>query len=209
MTRRQPPRPCLRGCGGFLAMRETKSCAACRAADKIRPCPYCGTQLGERQTKCCGAPACKEKYRLDRQARAKERARERYQTDSEYRQRVRGWNAAWRKHEPEAWAESQQKHYLANREKKIAQASANAVIRRARIKGATVVPFTAQQLRDRMSVYDRCWICGSGSWTEVDHVKPISKGGPHMLANLRPACLPCNRRKLATWPIDTSITRKG
>ena len=33
-----------------------------------------------------------------------------------------------------------------------------------------------------------------------DHVKPLSKGGAHMLANLRPACGHCNRRKRDRWP---------
>ncbi|MGX7727586.1 HNH endonuclease [Rhodococcus sp. 5G237] len=39
----------------------------------------------------------------------------------------------------------------------------------------------------------------------VDHVKPINKGGPHMLANLRPACGPCNSRKRDQWPFTNEI----
>ncbi|WP_410633374.1 HNH endonuclease [Amycolatopsis sp. cmx-4-83] len=37
-----------------------------------------------------------------------------------------------------------------------------------------------------------------------DHVKPIKLGGWHMLANIRPACARCNRRKNQTWPITAS-----
>jgi 5-methylcytosine-specific restriction endonuclease McrA len=33
-----------------------------------------------------------------------------------------------------------------------------------------------------------------------DHVKPLVKGGLHCLANLRPACGTCNRRKRDRWP---------
>lgn len=33
----------------------------------------------------------------------------------------------------------------------------------------------------------------------ADHVKPLAKGGPHILANIRPACVSCNSRKHATW----------
>jgi 5-methylcytosine-specific restriction endonuclease McrA len=47
----------------------------------------------------------------------------------------------------------------------------------------------------------RCWMCG-GEAVEWDHVKPLSKGGAHCLANLRPACVPCNRRKSASWPLQ-------
>ncbi|TFC59519.1 HNH endonuclease [Cryobacterium sp. TMB3-1-2] len=47
---------------------------------------------------------------------------------------------------------------------------------------------------------DVCWICRDHptrlTW---DHVKPLSKGGPHMLANLRLACQSCNSRKSAKW----------
>jgi 5-methylcytosine-specific restriction endonuclease McrA len=43
-----------------------------------------------------------------------------------------------------------------------------------------------------------CWMCG-GSATTIDHVKPLSKGGSHLLANLRPACKPCNSSKHARW----------
>ena len=202
-----PPRPCPRECGNFLAMRETKSCAACRAADRVRPCLFCGAQLGERQSKCCGMPACKEAYRLGRQTKALARQRERYATEVEYRERILNYAVAWRKREPEAWAESQRKYYLANREKRIAQATAHATARRAHKKASMVISFTAEQLRQRLSMYHGCWICGHDSWDEIDHVKPIAKGGPHILANLRPACRDCNRRKSATWPIPT--TRKA
>lgn len=32
---------------------------------------------------------------------------------------------------------------------------------------------------------------------ELDHVVPLSRGGPHTVANLVPACLRCNRSKCA------------
>lgn len=47
----------------------------------------------------------------------------------------------------------------------------------------------------------RCHVCGrawaeGGAW-QGDHVIPISRGGLHVLANLRVACPDCNRRKSA------------
>ncbi|WP_349257835.1 HNH endonuclease [Iamia sp.] len=41
----------------------------------------------------------------------------------------------------------------------------------------------------------------------IDHVKPLSKGGAHMLSNLRPSCRSCNSRKGARWPFATSHRR--
>lgn len=41
---------------------------------------------------------------------------------------------------------------------------------------------------------NRCWMCG-GPYEEADHVIPLALGGPHCLANLRPACKSCNSAK--------------
>lgn len=71
--------------------------------------------------------------------------------------------------------------------------------RRARLANATVVLFTPEQLTARMAYWgNKCWMCG-GAFEHVDHVKPLSKGGPHILANLRPACEFCNCSKHDCW----------
>lgn len=44
----------------------------------------------------------------------------------------------------------------------------------------------------------KCWMCNADA-TTIDHVKPLSKGGRHMLANIRPACRSCNARKNNHW----------
>lgn len=43
-----------------------------------------------------------------------------------------------------------------------------------------------------------CWICG-GHGDTIDHVKPLSKGGLNIPANMRPACRRCNSRKRDMW----------
>ena len=74
--------------------------------------------------------------------------------------------------------------------------------REAMLRGATAAArFTPEQLEQRMSMFPGCWVCG-GLKEQVDHVKPVSKGGPHILANLRPICSDCNLRKSAKWPFD-------
>ncbi|MGC0144464.1 HNH endonuclease signature motif containing protein [Pseudactinotalea sp. Z1732] len=67
--------------------------------------------------------------------------------------------------------------------------------------GVQVIPFSPEQLVARIAFYGGvCWICREVPYEELDHVKPVKAGGPHMLANLRPACRSCNASKNASWP---------
>ena len=69
--------------------------------------------------------------------------------------------------------------------------------KRAKRAGAQLHQFMASELELRMSVFGfACAYCG-GPFQDVDHVKPLSRGGPHCLSNLRPSCEPCNSRKHA------------
>ncbi|MDK8171763.1 HNH endonuclease signature motif containing protein [Curtobacterium citreum] len=83
--------------------------------------------------------------------------------------------------------------------------------RRALIADAPTAPFTPEQFAARMEYFAwRCWMCGNEGRT-LDHVKPVSKGGSHMLANFRPACLPCNSGKQAKWlgPVWANSLRRA
>ncbi|MFE2532612.1 HNH endonuclease signature motif containing protein [Streptomyces sp. NPDC059371] len=68
-----------------------------------------------------------------------------------------------------------------------------------------------QQLQDLVEQFKgACWICGDLFDAEtvvlqVDHYKPLSKGGPHILANLRPVCAECNLRKSGRWPFTAQM----
>lgn len=75
--------------------------------------------------------------------------------------------------------------------------------RRAREAEALNIPYTRLQLSERMSMFgDRCAYCG-GDFEHIDHAIPLARGGPHILANLRPACSTCNLSKnsktIAEW----------
>lgn len=71
---------------------------------------------------------------------------------------------------------------------------------RAKKFGAPVVDFNENQLAARLEYFGhKCWICGA-DWEHADHVKPLVKGGPHMLSNIRPACATCNKSKADIWP---------
>jgi 5-methylcytosine-specific restriction endonuclease McrA len=67
--------------------------------------------------------------------------------------------------------------------------------RRARIRQATAVYISKADLRARVEALgNRCVYCAA-PWEHIDHVKPIARGGPHCLSNLRPACRICNQSK--------------
>ena len=74
--------------------------------------------------------------------------------------------------------------------------------REAALREAPTTKFSSDDLAARLSMFAGCWICGAdlSDGMHVDHVKPLSKGGPHMLSNLRPSCPDCNTRKGAQWP---------
>lgn len=74
---------------------------------------------------------------------------------------------------------------------------------RAAKRDNTIHKFSKEQLLQRMSIFNfRCAYC-NGPFEHIDHVKPISKGGPHCLSNLRPSCQKCNQSKfnknLSDW----------
>lgn len=77
--------------------------------------------------------------------------------------------------------------------------------RKARLLGTLSTAIAPSLLAAKMAYWgNRCWVCG-GPQEQVDHVKPLSKGGPHILANLRPICALCNNRKNNTWPFTREM----
>lgn len=87
-------------------------------------------------------------------------------------------------------------------EKRRASKRRSEAVRRALKLGTSVARFTQTQLEQRMVYWgNKCWMCGVDADT-IDHVKPLSKGGPHILANLRPACGSCNSKKKNKWPFQ-------
>lgn len=104
------------------------------------------------------------------------------------RERHRELNRGWRKSNPEAARAIDSRYY-------------------ARRSSAPTVPFAAQGLTARWRYYaDKCWICRAPA-SATDHVKPLAKGGAHMLCNLRPICTPCNTAKRDKWPFDVGMIR--
>lgn len=112
----------------------------------------------------------------------------------------------WRKHNSEKYRQSVKRWREKNYEKMLTshrrwlKENATHVREYNRKKRAvknkvTIKQFSKKELDQRMSVFGyQCSYCG-GEFEQVDHVKPLSKGGPHCLSNLRPACKKCNLSK--------------
>ena len=64
---------------------------------------------------------------------------------------------------------------------------------------ASFARLSQAQIEARVAAFGwQCWMCG-GDFEHLDHVKPLAVGGPHILANIRPACAQCNMSKGAKW----------
>jgi 5-methylcytosine-specific restriction endonuclease McrA len=126
-------------------------------------------------------------YYAENQEKVRETARRRYLVKIEER---RAASRSWAQQNPEA----------------VRRAGA---ARRARKRAAPTIAFTTEQLAQRLDYYgNRCYLrldgCTYGS-DHIDHVKPLNRGGSHMLCNLRPACESCNRRKSDKWPFNFQL----
>lgn len=59
-----------------------------------------------------------------------------------------------------------------------------------------------EKINGRVAMFGaKCWMC-AGAYEVLDHVKPLSRGGLHVAANIRPACQRCNSRKSNLWPFQ-------
>lgn len=145
----------------------------------------------------------------------REQLRERKRLDHiRNRERNLARSKRWHEANPERSAAIKRRYYAANRSAAIARTAAWIKAHpaekaerqrrdRARKLATSVARITPDLLAGKLAYWGwRCWLCG-GEPTTWDHVKPSTKGGPHILANLRPACQPCNTRKLNRWPFPT------
>jgi 5-methylcytosine-specific restriction endonuclease McrA len=146
------------------------------------------------------ASRARERVDPKRKQRGRERMRQRRAADPEYgrdsrrryaarpenRKKLRRYLREWKRANPERVREYHRRREAAKR-----QMAGGGTIRR-------------DLLAAKLAYWGgRCWIAGPNCLIEPkqwDHVKPLSKGGPHLLANLRPACTRCNTSKKDRWP---------
>ena len=71
--------------------------------------------------------------------------------------------------------------------------------RRARMFGfePVVESFTRSEMVAYWGNGERCIYC-DGPFQEIDHLIPVGLGGHHVISNVAPSCVPCNRQNTAT-----------
>jgi 5-methylcytosine-specific restriction endonuclease McrA len=83
--------------------------------------------------------------------------------------------------------------------------------RRAAERNATDIITDSQYVELLEEFNFSCWICErnlADLVMEWDHYQPISKGGQHIIANMRPSCMTCNRKKNNIWPVTVHLIDK-
>lgn len=104
-------------------------------------------------------------------------------------------NKKWRQNNPEKAKQSNKNWRLNNPERVKELQRIGSENYRARKFNAIIQHFTADELNQRMFVFGfKCAYC-NGKFEHIDHLIPLSKGGKHCLANLRPSCKKCNNKK--------------
>lgn len=154
-----------------------------------------------------------EERRSRRRAKQREYSRRWREANPEsQREHVRAWKAANRERQREYWRKWYAANAAENAEKNRAKSAAwrasnpvrarekefaNANLRRARLVGAAV-----GETVDRAAVVESdastCYLCGKhceAADIHLDHVVPLSRGGQHVMANLRVTHAACNMRK--------------
>lgn len=94
-------------------------------------------------------------------------------------------------------------HQRRTRRRRLDHHNATTSRRRARKHTTAIEYFTRAEIIERDQA--TCHICGKRCQPveiHLDHVIPLSKGGPHTKANVRVACASCNIRKGASTPSD-------
>lgn len=142
-------------------------------------------------------------YRANKD-RVQARHREHYAAN---RDRVKGQYAEYRERTREQRRQRNREYYSENREE-IAERRAERYWvnwpweyrrRMARFGLEITEPveeFTRDDVIQRYG--DRCYHCGVRPFEELDHYPiPVRAGGPHTRENVKPACIPCNRKKMA------------
>jgi len=68
--------------------------------------------------------------------------------------------------------------------------------RKAQMRDSVAIQVKGREIRARFAEFNhRCAYCGADGDLHIEHVVPISRGGPHAIGNIIPACGSCNYSK--------------
>lgn len=88
-----------------------------------------------------------------------------------------------------------------------AKRAANARIRKERPRPVLQDPEGRVEYIDVLK-QDPCCYCGASPVSTIDHIEPVSKGGPDDWWNLTAACLPCNQAKKTKSVLEFLLWRR-
>ena len=201
--------PCKTERADKEASAESKVCSTCGKDRPIVDYAYANRETGRRHGKCRD---CFAEYQRAYRARPKSRKRKReLASTSRYREWYREYHRAYRKREYAREAKSQyMQEYRSRpeiRRREWGRSRWWDYIRRCRKYGHTPVieDFTKADVIAKYG--DHCAYCDTGAFEHLDHYVPVSKGGPHTLDNVRPACTGCNRAKSDDDPEEWLATQ--
>ena len=138
-----------------------------------------------------------------------------------HREHSRAGVKRWRRRHPEEHRAYRRRYHAANAERLDAKTAEwhrahpevrIAVHHRRRARELAGGSFTAAEWLELVARYDRrCAYCGRLRPLQPDHRIPLKRGGPNVMANILPACGPCNRRKatLTEEEFRKRIEREG
>jgi HNH endonuclease len=168
--------------------------------------------------------ACIKVYDDQRREVRNQRAKDVYATDPQAKI-AKSW--LYHLEHPEWSRKCLRAHHVANRDKryeryvergkdpqiaaKRREATRRSESKRRAIKAGTAVEvISEEQFAARLLEFEsRCYICDVVLTNNLhwDHYQPLTAGGAHIIANLKPSCDLCNVRKSNCWPF-TEARRK-
>lgn len=159
-----------------------------------KPCP--AGHITERWVSTGACCACiRDRTKRWQSIEANKELNRRYAKQAAARDPAKRANAfkAWRRKNPDRWKALNAKwHALHPYGRRLHQAT-----RRARMKSAGG-SFTAAQVANLIEAQgNRCPYCRVvlGTAFQIDHIKPIARGGSNDVTNIQLLCIPCNQRK--------------
>lgn len=123
------------------------------------------------------------------------KSRHRFQ-NPRYREANRLRAAAWKQAHPEQAKATVTRWHKAHPDTRRSQGRVDAALRRARLRGLPTEKIDVEDIATRDGW--RCHICGKRVARvnmSLDHLIPVSKGGPHLKVNVALAHLLCNKRR--------------
>ncbi len=213
-------------------MPEDKRCSKCRQVKLLTKFHRHAASKDGLRPRCkeCRQEDTRIYYEENREAK-RERDRKYYEAN---REKVRATNRAWWEANLEHYRNQKREYYQRNREETIERARANYAENKERAlawtsayrrtpKGKEVhlqsqrkrratkaqleATLTAEEWNEILNLFGhRCAYCGERvEEITMDHVVPISRGGPHTRDNVVPACRPCNSRKHNNTPQEAGM----